>query len=137
MSCFVCFFHFKIKIQIYPEDEYELKYNLYPLLSGFVALPPLQLKTTTSAIDQVAEMDQTVLDELVSRYVPTHIYVLVNFRRFQSRFQFVLQLAFPFFVFLAAGEEWQQVTCYVPTKIKLNRLLMNEISKEKHTLQNI
>ncbi|KAK4015014.1 Trafficking protein particle complex subunit 11 [Daphnia magna] len=66
----------QIKIQIYPEDDYVLKYNLYPLLSGFVALPPLQLKTPTSTMDQVVAMDQSVLDELVSRYVPTHIYVL-------------------------------------------------------------
>lgn len=47
-------------------------YNLYPLLSGFVALPPLQLKATSTE-----PIDQIVLDELVSRYVPTHIYVLV------------------------------------------------------------
>lgn len=93
------FFHFKIKIQIYPEDEYELKYNLYPLLSGFVALPPLQLKTTTSAIDQVAEMDQTVLDELVSRYVPTHIYVLVNSRKFNHVFNLFFNWRFLFSFF--------------------------------------
>lgn len=48
-------------------------YNLYPLLAGFVALPPLQLKATVA--DQ---LDQSVLDELVSRYVPSHIFVLVN-----------------------------------------------------------
>ena len=48
-------------------------YNLYPLLSGFVALPPLQLKATSTD-----PLDQNVLDELVNRYVPTHIYVLVR-----------------------------------------------------------
>ena len=50
-------------------------YNLYPLLSGFVALPPLQLKATSTD-----PLDQNVLDELVNRYVPTHIYVLVRNR---------------------------------------------------------
>lgn len=65
----------QIKIQIYPEDDYVLMYNLYPLLSGFVALPPLQLKASNSDL-----LDQNILDELVSRYVPTHIYVLVNSR---------------------------------------------------------
>lgn len=67
----------QVKIQIYPGDDYTLMYNLYPLLSGFVALPPIQLRPSsgTSAGDQ--QLDATVLDDLVARYVPTHIYVLV------------------------------------------------------------
>lgn len=36
-------------------------------------------------MDQVVAMDQSVLDELVSRYVPTHIYVLVTLSKEDKR----------------------------------------------------
>lgn len=48
-------------------------YNFYPLLAGFVALPPLQLKPLTSE-----NISQGALDDVITRYVPTHIFVLVR-----------------------------------------------------------
>ena len=50
-----------------------LMYNFYPLLAGFVALPPLQLKPLSPE-----NIDQGMLDEVITRYVPTHIFVLVS-----------------------------------------------------------
>lgn len=70
-------FCLQIRVHIFPEDDYVLMYNLYPLLPGFVALPPLQLKPSATSIDP---LEQNVLDELVNRYVPTHIYVLVSYQ---------------------------------------------------------
>ena len=64
----------QVRIVVYPGDDYTLMFNLYPLLSGFVALPPVQLKQ----VGEAGQLDAHQLDELVSRYVPTHIYVLVN-----------------------------------------------------------
>ena len=75
-------------------------YNLYPLLSGFVALPPLQLKATSTD-----PLDQNVLDELVNRYVPTHIYVLVRNRAvFVKSYNSIDHLAF-YFSAASQGEE--------------------------------
>ena len=70
-----------MRVSILPEDDYVLTYNLYPLLPGFVALPPIQLKATPSDDPHgsiPAPVDQDELNELVSRYVPTHVYVLVT-----------------------------------------------------------
>ena len=78
---FATFVTKQVRIQIYPGDDYTLMYNLYPLLSGFVALPPIQLRPSTSIDPSDGEfqspLDADTLDELVARYVPTHIYVLV------------------------------------------------------------
>ena len=52
-------------------------YNLYPLLSGYVAMPPLQLKCVGSQ-SMMDQLNPAVMAEIVSRYLPTHIYVLVS-----------------------------------------------------------
>lgn len=79
----------QISVQIYPGDEYKLYYNLYPLLSGFVALPPLHLKCTGSkALEN--QLKEEILEDLVTRHLPSHIYVLVR----------VVPLNFSFFGFI-------------------------------------
>ena len=60
-----------------------MAFNFYPLLSGFVALPPLQLRTDENGEQQ---LDQSALDDLVARYVPTHIFVLVSLKRKEDNF---------------------------------------------------
>ena len=72
-------FALQVKIQIYPGDDHELAYNLYPLLSGYVALPPLHLTCAsgqTTASDE--QLGADVMADLLARNLPTHIYVLVN-----------------------------------------------------------
>ena len=85
-----------MKIQIYPGDNYRLIYNLYPLLSGYVALPPLQLKCVGSKL-MMDQLNQTVMGEILSHYLPTHIYVLVSQILFQVSF---VALCFDFHVLL-------------------------------------
>jgi len=73
----------QIKVQIYPGDNYRLMYNLYPLLSGYVAMPPLQLKCVGSQ-SMMDQLNPAVMAEIVSRYLPTHIYVLPQMKEQQS-----------------------------------------------------
>ncbi len=61
---------------MYPGDQRKLIYNLYPLLSGYVALPPLRL--TCGRAGDEPQLGQEALADLLSRHLPTHIYVLVR-----------------------------------------------------------
>jgi hypothetical protein len=56
-----------------PDAVHTLSYNLYPLLSGLVALPQLKLSPTEFSNDLKANQ----LTELLERSLPTHIYVMV------------------------------------------------------------
>ena len=67
----------QIKIQIYPGDSHKLIYNLYPLLSGYVALPPLRLNCIGSK-QMETELNSDVIADLLTRHLPSHIYVLVR-----------------------------------------------------------
>jgi hypothetical protein len=60
-----------------PDAVHTLSYNLYPLLSGLVALPQLKLTPTESSIDLKANQ----LTELLERSLPTHIYVMVKLKK--------------------------------------------------------
>ncbi|CAB3373976.1 Hypothetical predicted protein [Cloeon dipterum] len=62
----------QLKLRLVPETVHTLCYNLYPLLSGLVALPQLKL----SPADSSSELRANQLAELLERSLPTHIYVM-------------------------------------------------------------
>ncbi|XP_054273779.1 trafficking protein particle complex subunit 11 [Macrosteles quadrilineatus] len=62
--------HKQMKMSVLPQSCQRLEYNLYPLLSGLVALPQLKL-TVPSEIVTVQQVS-----DLISRAIPTHVYIM-------------------------------------------------------------
>ncbi|KAK7871870.1 hypothetical protein R5R35_006453 [Gryllus longicercus] len=65
--------HKQLQLRILPESVKTLDYNLYPLLSGLVALPRLRL-TISDKNDYPVKQPQ--LTELLDRSLPSHVYVM-------------------------------------------------------------
>ncbi|PSN35312.1 Trafficking protein particle complex subunit 11 [Blattella germanica] len=65
--------HKQLQLRILPESVHRLDYNLYPLLSGLVALPRLRL-TVSDRSD--APVRQPQLVEMLDRSLPTHVFVM-------------------------------------------------------------
>ncbi|XP_021915999.1 trafficking protein particle complex subunit 11 isoform X2 [Zootermopsis nevadensis] len=65
--------HKQLKLRILPESVHKMDYNLYPLLSGLVALPRLRL-TISDEIDMPIRQPQ--LTELLDRSLPSHVFVM-------------------------------------------------------------
>lgn len=63
---------FQIRVSILPESHHRFQYNLYPLLSGLVALPQMKL----SVAGEVAT--HQLVSELTDRAIPTHVYIMVR-----------------------------------------------------------
>ncbi|XP_059480361.1 trafficking protein particle complex subunit 11 [Neocloeon triangulifer] len=62
----------QMKLRLMPSVVYTFAYNLYPLLSGLVALPLLKLTPTELSSDIKASQ----LSDLLERSLPSHIYVM-------------------------------------------------------------
>uniref|UniRef100_T1IXF1 Trafficking protein particle complex subunit 11 n=1 Tax=Strigamia maritima TaxID=126957 RepID=T1IXF1_STRMM len=60
----------QLRCRLMPQGKHEVKYNLYPLVAGYVALPRLKLSLTDGNIFQ------SLLDAAVETHVPTHIFIL-------------------------------------------------------------
>ena len=82
--------HKLLTFTIFPQSEFELAYNLYPLKSNFQRLPELKMdiKSYTEEIDAIVEKDgnivesgteisrkQAELNELLERWLPKSIFV--------------------------------------------------------------
>lgn len=65
---------FQLQLCLLPESVRTLDYNLYPLLSGLVALPRLCLSLVKEG---QLELQPPALAELLQRCLPTHVYVMV------------------------------------------------------------
>lgn len=65
--------HKQLQLRILPESVHKLDYNLYPLLSGLVALPRLRL-TVPERSD--TPLRQPQLLEMLDRSLPTHVFVM-------------------------------------------------------------
>ncbi|KAJ9597775.1 hypothetical protein L9F63_011383 [Diploptera punctata] len=65
--------HKQLQLRILPESVHKLDYNLYPLLSGLVALPRLRL-TISERSDFAVHQAQLV--EMLDRSLPTHVFVM-------------------------------------------------------------
>ncbi|XP_063238337.1 trafficking protein particle complex subunit 11 [Bacillus rossius redtenbacheri] len=65
--------HKQLRLRILPQSERALDYNLYPLLSGLVALPRLQLAVPEGADCPVRPAQ---LAEILERTLPAHVYVM-------------------------------------------------------------
>jgi len=68
-----------MQLRILPESVHKMDYNLYPLLSGLVALP--RLKVTVSDRSDVP-IRQPQLTELLDRSLPSHVFVMVSMSGF-------------------------------------------------------
>uniref|UniRef100_A0A1B6BYJ1 Trafficking protein particle complex subunit 11 n=1 Tax=Clastoptera arizonana TaxID=38151 RepID=A0A1B6BYJ1_9HEMI len=62
--------HKQIQFRVLPESFQKLEYNLYPLLSGLVALPQIKIAVTPETITQQQ------ISELIDRVVPSHVYIM-------------------------------------------------------------
>lgn len=69
----------QMQLRILPESVHKMDYNLYPLLSGLVALP--RLKLTVSDRSDVP-IRQPQLTELLDRSLPSHVFVMVSISGF-------------------------------------------------------
>lgn len=89
--------HKQLTFTIFPNDTFELAYNLYPLKANFQRLPEIKMEirsfneeqltttsTTTTTIDKEGENNpavseiskkQTELNELLERWLPKSIFV--------------------------------------------------------------
>ncbi|XP_049939900.1 trafficking protein particle complex subunit 11 isoform X1 [Schistocerca serialis cubense] len=65
--------HKQLQLRILPDSIRTLDYNLYPLLSGLVALPRLKLTPVERSDSPV---HQSLLSELLERSLPSHVYVM-------------------------------------------------------------
>lgn len=65
--------HKQLQLCLLPESVRTLDYNLYPLLSGLVALPRLCLSLVKEG---QLELPPSALVELLQRCLPTHVYVM-------------------------------------------------------------
>lgn len=65
----------QFQISILPESTKVLKYNLYPLVTGGVALPKMILSIPENSIESPALRD-THLKLLVARSLPTHLSIM-------------------------------------------------------------
>ena len=65
--------HKQLQLCLLPESVRTLDYNLYPLLSGLVALPRLCLSLVK---DGQLDLQPSALAELLQRCLPTHVYVM-------------------------------------------------------------
>jgi hypothetical protein len=69
----------QLKLKIFPRDKTCIKYLLHPLLSGNLSLPKIRIVPLTRA--GVPSMDKVgMLEDLLARSVPTHIFVLPQHR---------------------------------------------------------
>lgn len=69
----------QLQLRILPESIHKMDYNLYPLLSGLVALPRLRL-TVSDRSD--IPIRQPQLTELLERSLPSHVFVMVSMSGF-------------------------------------------------------
>lgn len=69
----------QFQVSILPESTNILKYNLYPLTAGSVALPKINLTIPENSTDGPALREEH-LRQLVERSLPTHLFVMVCFR---------------------------------------------------------
>lgn len=65
--------HKQLQLRILPESVHKMCYNLYPLLSGLVALPRLKL---TISDQSNMPIRQPELTELLDRSLPSHVFVM-------------------------------------------------------------
>nr|CAD7408851.1 unnamed protein product [Timema cristinae] len=63
----------ELQLRILPESIRSLDYNLYPLLSGLVALPRLHLSVSDKSDSPIK---QPQLIEILDRSLPAHVYVM-------------------------------------------------------------
>lgn len=63
---------------ILPESTKELKYNLFPLIAGSVALPKLNITVPESNMEG-SFLKQEQINQLIERSLPTHFFVMVCF----------------------------------------------------------
>ena len=68
----ICYGMLQVQMQVLPESHRRLEYNLYPLLSGLVALPKLKL---TISPDTTTQQQIT---EFIERVLPSHVYIMVS-----------------------------------------------------------
>lgn len=62
--------HKQVQMQVLPESHRRLEYNLYPLLSGLVALPKLKLTVSPDIVTQQQ------ITEFIDRVLPSHVYIM-------------------------------------------------------------
>jgi hypothetical protein len=65
----------QVQLRILPESVHRLDYNLYPLLSGLVALPHFKLTFSDQSANSIR---QSQLNELLFRSLPSHVFVMVS-----------------------------------------------------------
>jgi hypothetical protein len=65
----------QLQLRILPESVHKMDYNLYPLLSGLVALPRLRLTVSDRGDTPIR---QPQLTELLDRSLPSHVFVMVS-----------------------------------------------------------
>jgi hypothetical protein len=70
-----CVISLQLQLRILPESVHKMCYNLYPLLSGLVALPRLRLTITDRSNMPIRQPE---LAELLDRSLPSHVFVMVS-----------------------------------------------------------
>lgn len=65
--------HKQMQLRILPESVHKMDYNLYPLLSGLVALPRLKLIVSDRSDVPIRHLQ---LIELLDRSLPSHVFVM-------------------------------------------------------------
>ncbi|XP_072378300.1 trafficking protein particle complex subunit 11 [Diabrotica undecimpunctata] len=66
----------QFSVTLLPVSTRVLQYNLCPMIAGSVALPKLSLKISESNENEAAIIQQEELNFLISRSLPTHVYVM-------------------------------------------------------------
>lgn len=61
--------HKQVHFKILPQDDLILRYNLYPLVSGYVPLPKLRMLTHDSVYD-------SQLEGITQKMIPSHIFIM-------------------------------------------------------------
>lgn len=64
-------------ISILPHKKQIVKYNLYPLLAGSVALPKFNLNLPVNGLISPL-LRQDDLNALIQRSLPTHLFIMVS-----------------------------------------------------------
>lgn len=67
----------QFQVSLLPESVKILKYNLYPLVAGSVALPKINLNVPENSTEGPALREEQ-LRFLVERSLPTHLFVMVS-----------------------------------------------------------
>ncbi|XP_046680192.1 trafficking protein particle complex subunit 11-like [Homalodisca vitripennis] len=62
--------HKQMRVSLLPQSHQKFEYNLYPLLSGLVALPQLKLSIPSDVATP------QLVTELIDRAIPSHVYIM-------------------------------------------------------------